>query len=236
MTAAATLLDRIGAKLREKGAAGTLRWLFRSLVYREVVSVFTERDLDLPIKPYRLPEGIVIRAFGAEDLPACRTHFARHVPVYRRLLDEGHRAFAAFDGADVAAIAWFALADYHDRDVYRFLFAVGPEEAFQFAGVVAPPYRNTAIGVQVMRVAWEALRAMGRRRLVTSADVENTPSLRMQLHLGFREQGRRLVTRFLFGVAHSRLEPYDGSMLDHLRRRRETAAAPAGETPAQAAS
>ena len=205
--------------LRTKGLRGFLATAVLPRIYRRWEVILIERDLDVPAPAYRPIPGIRICRVETLTRAECQRHMAGHFKVYRRLLDEGCLAFGAYDGADLVGIGWFALKDFHDRDVHHFTFRCREGEAYQFAGFLAPEYRNSAISALAATTAWAHLRSLGFRRFYCVVARTNVVSLRWHTRPGFSEPGLKLITTRLLGLTWARLQPYSGSELDRYRRR-----------------
>lgn len=210
-------VNAVQRKFRDQGLTGAARSIQRR-VYSRTDSVFLERPASLPFRAYRLPEGCEIRRFDRGDIAATERYFAPHARTYNRLLSEGLLGYAAFSRGDLVGIAWFATDDYYDGDVYRFRFPVRPHEVYQFAGLMAVPYRRTALSALVAKKAASDFAAQGRSVFYAITDLNNNISLRWHFGLGFEERGTKLVTRKIFGTAYSHAENYNSAMLSHLRR------------------
>jgi GNAT superfamily N-acetyltransferase len=220
MSALPARLVRLRNKVRERGLARVMGESASNLLYKRINAVYLERDLDAPLPLLRRHAKITLKQMERIENAPFRRFFSSHVGVYRRLLDEGCHCQAALVDDEVIAVAWWADRDFFDRDVYRINFPVADDEIYQFAGFLAEPFRNTTIAVNTLDAIYREARALGRRRAYAVVDLKNTPSLKLHLHVGFRERGTMLVMRrYLEGFVVSRNEPYATPLLGHLERR-----------------
>jgi hypothetical protein len=219
-------LQRAHSKLHRVGPGGLARDLVRGHIYRRTVSVFLERRIAQPFRAYRWPKGIEIRPFEEADLPACNRYFLQHKHAYKQIMARSCVGFGAFQDGALTGIGWFATDDYFDSDVYQYRFRVRPNEVYQFAGLLAEPFRRTTVSALITSSALKHFQALGREVAFCIADVENTTSIKWHLRLGYRERGMKLMTDRILGVVRSWSETYEGSMLQRLSRR--PAARPGG--------
>lgn len=219
------ILSKTHQKIREKGPAGFLKWAFGATVHKQTPYILMERDVSLPSRKLRLPKDVRIERIESIDEASCKAHFAKDYPVYDRLLKDGNLAFGGFAGPDLVAACWWSPKDFYDEDVHHFLFETAPDQAYQFAGYVAKPYRNTAVSAEVLQTGWRYMEQQGMKRVYCAVALSNTPSLKLMLRSHFCETGQKLLTCRFLGSVRSHIETYDGELVGHLRRKRPAPAA-----------
>lgn len=144
------------------------------------------------IDQMRIGDWEQVRAIYLEGIRSGHATFETEAPGWERW-DEAHLPFARLVMRDGAAVlGWAALSPVSKREVYR-----GVAEVTVY---VAEGARGRGIG----RALLEALIAESERSRVWTLQAsifpENTASVTLHLHCGFREVGRRERIARLHGV------------------------------------
>ena len=216
-----SVLNKLTSTLKEDGLKGIAAIVFKKLIYRRQTIVILRQDLSQKRKKFKSSKRWEIREFTIDDLPFCHQHFKRYTCDYKDLFNEGLTAHAAFEAGTnkMIAVAWYAPRDFYDQHYHRYTFNVAPHQVFQFAGEVAPDYRNTQISVNVMHAAWQHWREQGKQEITTSVDVLNTPSLRICFHLYWEETGQLIHFHRLFFIARQTVEHYEGERFEQHQKK-----------------
>ncbi|MDE2333198.1 MAG: GNAT family N-acetyltransferase [Rhodospirillales bacterium] len=180
------------------------RRLFRRFVFRREVLVCLVRELDAPVRRWRVPAGIVLRWLTAADLDGLHPDLAPSRAAFADNFAAGLECHAALADGRVVAVCWFARDAAQDPKRQRFRFRC--DEIYTFSLFVAPAYRGRALAAAVQTPAWSDLRARdpeGRYRwLVRLVSLENERALKLHRHMGFRPDGRG---RYDFRLFHWRV-------------------------------
>lgn len=211
---------RISDFVDENGVSGLIQKAFRKLVYKRTNIILLELDLSKPRKKYRKSSLWESRGFTSADLTACKTHFESQITVFDEFLSLGYHGFGSFctKTGDLIAILWFTQKDYYDKHYYRNTFLVKPGQVFQFAAEVAVPFRNKHVSAELSGLGWDSMQAIGAQSSYCSVDQNNTPSLRIQFHLGFEEIGEVVQMHELFKFRWFTKELYQENRFDHLNK------------------
>ena len=204
--------DKLKSILKNEGISGALKKLFRKLIYRRQTIVVIKKSLLEPHRRFKTSKRWSTRQFTEDDLQYCRSHFHRYINDYKDLFRDKYTAFAAFeqDTNEVIAIAWYSPRDFYDQHYHHFNFSVEPYQVFQFAGEVAPDYRNTQVSVNVMHAGWDYWKNQGKEEVLCTIDVTNIPSLKLCFHLEWEELGKLIHFHRLFRVEWQTRERYQG--------------------------
>lgn len=211
---------RISDFVNEYGFSGLLQKAFSKFVYKKTNIVLLELDLNKPRKNYRGSKLWTSRRFAAADLAACKAHFDSQTQAFEEFLDIGYHGFGSFctTTGDLVAIIWFTDKDYYDKHYYRTTFPTKPGQVFQFAAEVALPFRNKHVSAELSNLGWKEMHAQGAQSSYCSVDQTNTPSLRIQFHLGFEEIGEIIEMHELFKFRWFTKVRYEENRFDHLNK------------------
>lgn len=213
--------NKLMSVIKDEGIAGILKKLFRKFVYRKQTIVLVKKDLNLPRRKFKTSKRWEVHQFTEKDLPCCRGHFKQYTRDYQDLFREGYIAFAAFEQEtrEVIAIAWYAPRDFYDQHYHRYTFKVEPHQVFQFAGEVAPDYRNTQVSVNVMHGGWDYWKDQGKQEVMCTVNVVNVPSLRLVFHLEWEESGVLIHFHRLLGKEWQTVEHYEGERFAQFKKK-----------------
>ncbi|MDX1692628.1 MAG: hypothetical protein R3208_02615 [Ketobacteraceae bacterium] len=217
---------KISTILKNEGLRGVAVKVFQKVIYRRQTITLLKRDLHKPVRKFKTSKRWQVREFTENDLQFCRGHFSRYINDYRDLFAEKFKAFAAFEheSQEVIAIAWYAPRDFYDQHYHHYTFRVEPHQVFQFAGEVAPEYRNTQVSVNVMQGAWDYWKEHGKQEVLCTVNTTNVPSLRLVFHLEWEETGQLIHFHRSFGIYWQSEASYQGERFDQFKkkhRRRE---------------
>lgn len=214
-------VEKLLSTLKEDGIVGVLKRVFRKLVYRHQTIVLVKQDLNHPRRRFKTSKRWQVRQFTESDLQFCRLHFHQYISDYRDLFAENYTAFAAFESEsqEMIAIAWYAPRDFYDQHYHRYTFKVEPHQVFQFAGEVAPDFRNTQVSVNVMNAGWDYWKEQGRQEVMCTVDVTNAPSLRLMFHLEWDESGMLIHFYRLLGIEWQKEEHYQGERFEEFKKK-----------------
>lgn len=213
--------EKLASILKEEGISGVLKKLFRKLIYRKQTIVLLSKSLLEPHRKFKTSKRWSTRQFTEEDLQYCRAHFHRYLNDYKDLFKDNYKAFAAFEteSNEVIAIAWYSPRDFYDQHYHRYNFSVESHQVFQFAGEVAPDFRNTQVSVNVMHAGWDYWKTEGKEQVICTVDVTNEPSLKLCFHLDWEEHGKLIHFHRLFGIEWQSAEPYEGERFEAYKKK-----------------
>lgn len=216
------MISRLQRVIQQQGVSGLLRKVFRKVIYRRQTIVLLKHDLNLPHKPYKSSKRWSVKEFTRDDIQFCREHFNRFTADYLDLFELQFKSFAAFEANtnEVIAIAWYAPHDFFDQHYHQYTFKIQPHQAFQFAGEVSLPFRNSQISVHVMHAGWDYWKSLGKSEVFCSVDITNTPSLRLMFHLKWEEMGELVHFHRLLGFKWQTEEKYLGERFSQHKKKK----------------
>lgn len=101
----------------------------------------------------------------------------------------GKRCYGVWDGSRLVAKMWCDLDEFSYPPNFRKL---ENDEAYMYAAFADPEYRGMSVAPLMRASCYNALQAMGRKKLYSYTDYFNTPARRFKLKLGARDECLRL--------------------------------------------
>ena len=212
--------NKFNSLMKRLGPVGLVGKVFSKFIYRKTDIVLLELDFNKPQKKYKKSTLWESRQLTEDDLPACKKYFSNQVNIFQEFLDLGYYSYAGFctKTGDVIAIIWFADKEYYDKYYYEYSFPVKTGQVFQFAAEVAKPFRNKHVSVEISQLGWSEMQKKGINSSYCTVNESNTPSLRIQFHMGFEEIGTMLTMHELFKFKWFTQENYNNTRFDHLNK------------------
>ncbi|MES2054386.1 MAG: hypothetical protein V4564_00480 [Pseudomonadota bacterium] len=205
-------VQRLVRRVRELGFAATLRKLFADRIMRRSTSVIVEYQAgwstvgDGAQSPPWLSFVIVRQG---EPLPPLNDWLAWRDAGFAAMQAAGKVAIFALDDGIAIGCVWLALADHHDP-VAREHYPVREREAYHYCWLVDPADRRRNVALPMCRYMLNNFANLGVDRSFGVVDRVNRPSYLIQLRMGFRERGVKVVHYHLFGWRWTAMSRYDG--------------------------
>lgn len=105
--------------------------------------------------------------------------------IFRRRFSEGDHCAAAVRNEKIIGYEWYTCTSPHQEQRYGYIIQVPPEAIYAYDAFIAPGYRISGIWVKLKKHVGEHMRRLGKRRIITLIDADNTLSLNTHLRFGF---------------------------------------------------
>jgi len=214
---------KLRRSIERHGIAGGLTKPFGSYVYRKEAQVIIARDLRSGATRFGRSGRYEIRLLSyPEDYELMRRADQGRADGFRGWVAQGAVVVAALRDGELASMQALVSGTYREAH-FNYRFDLSNDQWLMFAGWVSPAHRVTTAAAQVLTRSMSHMLAHGGKQAITCIDVNNTKSLKIMMHIGFREIGRELIIRRLLGLCWTRSADYRGRRFDHLKRRRRGA-------------
>lgn len=207
-----TKSKRLIQRFRELGIAATLRKLVADRVMRRSTSVIVEYQAGWSVvgDGAQSPPWLSFRTVRkGDELPPLNDWLAWRDAGFAAMLEAGKVGIFALDDGVAIGCVWLSLADHHDP-VAREHYPVREREGYHYCWLVDPADRRRNVALPMCRYMLNNFPSLGIDRSFGVVDRVNRPSYLIQLRMGYRERGVKVVHHHLFGWRWTTMSRYDG--------------------------
>jgi GNAT superfamily N-acetyltransferase len=105
--------------------------------------------------------------------------------LFRKRFTAGERCVVAVDKGQIVGYEWFCLKSLYIEECSSYRLDIPHDTIYAYDALVNPAYRLRGIWVSFKKYLLDEGRRIGRDKLLTLVDHENTPSLKAHLRFGF---------------------------------------------------
>lgn len=106
--------------------------------------------------------------------------------IFRDRFSAGDRCAVAVHEGKIVGYEWYTCKASHQEQRYRYTITVPAEAIYAYDAFIDPVYRISGLWIKLKKHLGGQMKLLGRRRIITLIDGENTLSLNTHLRFGFR--------------------------------------------------
>lgn len=194
--------------------------IFQAIVDRATLRIIQIRRFSLlvhnGIREIKSPRGPgEVRKGTPDDIDQMARFENKKSLFEKRFAANEHCLIASINGA-IVGYEWFTDAAFHIEERYRYRITIPADTVYAYDAYIMPEYRMCGFWPKFKKGMSAVMKELGRSRIITLIDYENTVSINTHLRFGFMPLKNILVIRILgksFFRENSRLRP--GGRLTH---------------------